>query len=171
MVKPLYRDWTQEQVNKDFSYVDGVLFWATGPSRGKKAGWVDPHEYTLVRYKNKLVRAHNLVWLMFYGKWPDFEIDHSDNNPSNNRIENLRQASRAENCSNQKLQKRRLGKFKGVHENKTSYYVKIKKDGKQHNLGSYQNELEAAMIYNVWAEKMFGRFAHFNKVFEDVDTW
>lgn len=168
-MKPKFREWTQEQVQQDFNYFEGFLYWKTGPMKGKLAGWVDKFGYTNVRYKNVLVKSHNLIWLHQYGSWPDFEVDHVDNDPTNNKLKNLRPSSRKENCSNQRLQNRREGKFKGVHKTTgyDAFYVKIKKDGKQYYGGSYMSELEAALAYNIKAEKLFGKFAKFNKVFED----
>jgi hypothetical protein len=164
MATPKYRDWTQEQVKVDFLYQDGNLIWRSGPRRGRIAGWVDGDGYVLVRYHNTLVRAHNIIWLYFNGSWPTHEIDHMNNRPGDNRIENLRPATRGENANNQKLQSRRQGKYKGVHKNKTSYYVKIKKDGKQYNVGSFKCEKEAARAYNQKAKEFFGEFAHLNEI-------
>ncbi len=169
MVVSKQRDWSQEEVMTDFSVNErGDLVWATGPNKNKQAGWEDVDGYILIRYKGHLVRAHNLVWLRQHGLWPSFEIDHINNNPSDNTINNLREADRFLNGANQKLQKRRAGKFKGVHKNGNSYRVKIKKFGKQHNIGTFSSEFEAAMMYNFWAEKLFGEFANFNLVFEDA---
>ena len=169
MVAPKHRDWSQQEVLTDFNVdKEGNLIWATGRNKNKKAGWKDVDGYILIRYKGYLVRAHNLVWLIHYGIWPDFEIDHINNNPSDNLVDNLRKADRWSNRANQKLQIRRFGKFKGVHKNGKAYRVKIKKCGKQYNIGSFDNELEAAMTYNLWAKELFGEFANFNLVFEDA---
>lgn len=46
------------------------------------------------------LKAHRVAWFLSHGKWPDNLIDHIDGNPSNNRIENLRDCSDAENCRN-----------------------------------------------------------------------
>lgn len=164
MVKPLFRYWTQQEVQRDFNYLDGVMYWATGPRKGKVAGWLDERNYVLIRYKDKLVRSHNLVWLYHKGVWPDFELDHINNDPLDNRIENLRPADRNEQSANQKLQSRRAGKYKGVHKNDTSYYVKIKKNGKQYHVGSFKTEVEAALAYNKKAIELFGEFARLNEV-------
>jgi len=41
--------------------------------------------------------AHRLAWLMHYGKFPDFTIDHINHNPGDNRISNLRDVPLVEN--------------------------------------------------------------------------
>lgn len=162
---PKMRQWTQEEVMEDFSYgTDGHLVWNHGPRRGKVAGWTDAQGYLLIRYKGVLVRAHNLVWLLYYGAWPTFEIDHINNNTSDNTIFNLRSSDRMSNGANQKLQTRRAGKFKGVYENASGYYVKIKRNGKQVYVGSYKTEAQAAKAYNEAAIFMFGEFAKLNDI-------
>jgi hypothetical protein len=144
----------------------GGLYWAVGHRKGRRAGWVDPDGYRLIRYKGELIREHNLVWFIFKKSWPDKELDHIDNNPDNNNFFNLRLVERHQNCANQKLQKRRQGKFKGVYKNRdgVSYYAKIKKGGKQYYLGSFKTELEAAEAYNKAAVEMFGEYANLNDI-------
>ena len=41
-----------------------------------------------------------LCWLLHYGDWPENTIDHIDRNPLNNKIENLRDVTQAENNRN-----------------------------------------------------------------------
>ena len=41
--------------------------------------------------------AHRLVWLLHYGHWPQFHVDHINGIRTDNRIENLRDVSRSEN--------------------------------------------------------------------------
>ena len=164
------RGWSQQDVLQDFTLREGKLFWSTGPRKGSKAGWVNKQGYSCIRYKGVLVKSHNLVWLMVNGTWPEYEVDHRDNNPSNNLPDNLRLADRKGQGSNQKLQTRRVGKFKGVHKSSSGkFYVKIKHLGKQNYFGSFDSELEAAMTYNINAEKLFGEFASLNKVFIDKE--
>lgn len=151
-------------------YKDGTIYWTKGPNKGKECGWVDQHGYRITRMGRSLVRNHHIVWYMFNNSWPESEVDHINNNPSDNRIENLRLSNRQGQGANQKLQKRREGKFKGVHQiPEGNYYVKIKKEGKtKTGLGMFTCPKEAAMVYNMWAERFFGEFANYNTVFTDV---
>lgn len=153
-----------------YSPDDGTLIWLSGPRSGKECGWVDQHGYRLVRLGEHLVRCHHLVWFIETGVWPSYEVDHVDNKPGNNRFENLRLANRNQQGSNQKLQKRRKGKWKGVHISSSGkHYVKIKHEGKSIRglPANVECAREAAMIYNLKAEEIFGPYANFNKVFED----
>jgi hypothetical protein len=52
--------------------------------------------------------AHRLAWFYVHGKWPQSGIDHRNGDIGDNRIENLREATQAQNCAN----KRGLGKLK-----------------------------------------------------------
>ena len=44
--------------------------------------------------------AHRVVWAIYYGTWPENQIDHVNGVRSDNRIENLRDASSSENSRN-----------------------------------------------------------------------
>ena len=150
----------------------GKLFWKDGPKKGREAGWVDAYGYRLTRLNKVLLRNHHIVWFFETGEWPQFEIDHKDNDTGNNKFDNLRPADRKKQGRNQKLQKRREGKWKGVHQSSSGkWYVKIKHNRK--NVTGLPGDLtcprEAAMIYNIWAEKLFGPYANFNLVFEDTE--
>jgi len=151
----------------------GKLYWESGPRKGKECGWTDRHGYRLTRVDDILVRNHHIVWLIETGEWPKQELDHINRDPSDNRFSNLRYANRHQQGRNQKLQKRREGKWKGVHITSSGKYsVKIKHKGQQiSGLGCrYEDPREAALVYNMYAERLFGPYAAFNLVFEDVDT-
>ena len=46
--------------------------------------------------------AHRLVWLYVHGRWPPQQIDHIDLDRSNNRLDNLREASNGQNCAHRR---------------------------------------------------------------------
>lgn len=69
---------------------------------GDRAGSINGQGYWRIKVDQITYMGHRLAWALYHGKSPDLEIDHIDGNPLNNRISNLREASRWENCSNVK---------------------------------------------------------------------
>jgi len=67
---------------------------------GEIAGHVDVKGYRIIKFQGKKYKAHRLIWLFIYGKWPDDEIDHINRDRLDNRIENLREADRYINMRN-----------------------------------------------------------------------
>ncbi len=67
---------------------------------GKVAGCREPSGRWRIRVEGVLHLAHRLAWLHFYGKWPQLDLDHFDCNPLNNRIANLREATKLLNAQN-----------------------------------------------------------------------
>lgn len=65
--------------------------------------------------------AHRLAWLYVHGEWPSKHLDHLNGNRTDNRIENLRQVSVAENAENTRRPHR---------DNKSGYLGVCKKRGK-----------------------------------------
>lgn len=92
------------------------------------------------------------------------ENDHINRNPCDNRKENLRFCSHAENCRNQKKRQGTSSYFKGVSwfkdRKKWGSYISI--DGKRKYLGFYINERDAAHVYDKAAKIYFKEFAHLN---------
>lgn len=47
----------------------------------------------------KNFKLHILAWFLYFGSWPTNEIDHINNIPNDNRIDNLRVVDREENLA------------------------------------------------------------------------
>lgn len=94
--------------------------------------------------------------------------DHIDGNPLNNQKSNLRICLPRQNSWNMKKQIRTVNrvtsKFKGVSwsESKKRYSCMINIHGKSIRIGTYHNEKEAALAYNVAASFAFREFANLN---------
>lgn len=91
-----------EQATALFRYDEetGFLWWKkTGMGRqiSKPVGCMDHLGYKRVMVDYKMYLTHRIIWLLNYGEWPKDQIDHIDRDPSNNRLNNLRDVSRSIN--------------------------------------------------------------------------
>jgi hypothetical protein len=106
---------TLEQVEAllELRLPESVFYWRVRPSlrsrvrAGSKAGYLTKDGYIEIRINGGNFRSHRLVWFVTYGKFPDNHIDHIDGNPSNNKIENLRDVTNKVNHQNMSKQNRR----------------------------------------------------------------
>lgn len=102
--------------------------------------------------------AHQLIWKMVYDQDPPGDIDHKDMDRSNNRLSNLRVATRSENLHNSTARANRSG-YKGVSQNGSGYMAKITRAGRQIYLGTFVTALEASRAYAAAAKEIYGRFS------------
>ena len=93
-------------------------------------------------------------------------VDHKNNNGLDNRKNNIRNCTYAENARNQKLSKRSSTGFKGVSWKKSheKFCANIKIGKKQIHLGLFACKIEAARAYNEAALKYHGEFACLNPI-------
>lgn len=82
--------------------------------RGAEAGTTDRYGYRRLSVDGKVYLAHRLAWLYQTGAWPSGAIDHINQVRDDNRWENLREASPAENGANAATRSVRDGR-RGVH--------------------------------------------------------
>ncbi len=157
---------TQEQLKTLLSYdpETGVFVWINPASRrvkiGDIAGKVDYHKYVKIRVNYILYPAHRLAWLYIHGTFPENEIDHKNGVKSDNRISNLRPATRSENCMHRKILSSSKSKIKGVSWNKRDkkWIARCSVNGTRHLLGYFDNPEEASIIYQEFAKKNHGEF-------------
>jgi len=111
-------------------------------------------EYTFVclskNNKKHVKYIHILVAEAFLYHEPNghkLVVDHINNNPLDNRVDNLQIITQRENLSKDKNNK--YSDYTGVSWNKTSkkWVAKIYCNGKNHHLGYFKNELDAKVAY------------------------
>lgn len=104
--------------------------------------------------------AHRLAWLYIYGYFPN-EIDHEDGNGLNNKIDNLRDVSHAENSKNLKHRKDNTSGVMGViwFKQTNKWRAQIMVNQKTVYLGYYKN-FNDAIIARKMAEYELGFHAN-----------
>ena len=151
---------SQEKLKELFDYdpSSGSLLWkiiknshAGKAKPGRIAGAAGGNGYLVIGIDRKRFFAHRLVWLWHYGVWPKHQIDHINGNRTDNRIENLREATLEENRQNTRDRKNNTG-FRGVYFNARPgrvkrYSASIAVNGKTKSLGYYLTKEEAHSAY------------------------
>lgn len=150
----------------------GKLFWRDDwypKSRTtNEVGWIDHPEskhngYVRFHHRGKMFMGHRVAWLLHYGEWPPEEIDHVDGDGTNNRIDNLRLSSRAENTRNRKKYKNNKTGYKGVSVGRNGRYVsQIAFQKERFIVGYFSCPIEAARAYDRKAIELHGQYAKTN---------
>lgn len=98
--------------------------------------------------------VHRVVWAIANKQDPGkFDVDHVDRNRTNNRPQNLRLATRSQNCANRQTKgftRRRNGK----------YLAYVYKNYRQIFLGSFGTAEEARAAHEAAKIQLFGDYAH-----------
>lgn len=134
--------------------------------QGRVAGTKASSNSISISVNGEHYQAHRLAWVYENGPIPPgMEVDHIDNDPSNNMISNLRLASSSEQKMNKRIQSNSRSGLKGAyyhacHKGK-KWRSQIKAGGALHFLGYYHTAEEAHEAYKHAAAKHFGEFARF----------
>lgn len=88
-----------------------------------------------------------------------YVIDHINRNKLDNRLENLRVITSRENSYNRTKSKNSNNTYKGVKKNGNKFSACISKDGVKREIGGFDTEEDAAKVYDMMAEELFGEFA------------
>lgn len=151
----------QVMIHDLLEYRDGQLFWRVTRGRqkaGNRAGYLCANGRRYVKIDEKLMLEHRVIWMMHHEEMPEF-LDHVDGNPLNNRIENLRPATKQQNAMNRKVHCTNKLQIKGVQTRgcKFASYIWVDKTNKY--LGIFDTAEEASMAYQQAAQKHFKEFA------------
>lgn len=129
---------------------------------GKLAGNRTPFGYQRIKINKSLYLAHRLAWKLENGEDPgEFEVDHIDLNPQNNRPGNLRLATHGKNQCNGGPYKNNKSGYRGVYWSvrDKKYIAQIQCNKKSTTIGRFSSEIEAAKAYDDAAIRLFGEFA------------
>ena len=114
----------------------------------RKSGQISRLDGQILRKK---YYAHRIAWLIYYGEWPKIQIDHINQDPTDNRIKNLRDVTNAENGKNQRLRSNNTSGYIGVsfYKGKKKYAAELVINGVKKWLGYYDTVEEAAAVRKI----------------------
>ena len=144
----------------------GALNWKCPPRRGVgagPAGCINADGYKIVGYGGREYMATHLIWFLQTGEWPEHGVDHKSRNKTDDRWDNLRPATYAQNNRNMGLRKDNKTGVRGVEfiERNTlnPYVTRIGVDGTQIKLGCYPSLEEAKLVREAAELKYHGEFS------------
>jgi hypothetical protein len=128
---------------------------------GDLAGSPTWNKYWRIAVDGREYPAHRLAWLYVYGSVPaHLEIDHKDRCKTNNRIANLRLATRSQNQNNIPSRRDSLVPLKGVTKHPDGkFQAQIKVNGRSRYLGLFTSAEAAHAAYSAVAAASHGEFA------------
>ena len=149
------------------------------PVAGGLIALVDPEDYDRVmrhrwhlsgmsprmRYAETEIDGRKVVMhRLILGTPPDRVVRHLNGVRLDNRRENLCTLSPGERCHSAKRRPGTSSRFKGVswHVRINRWVANIAVDGRQHYLGTFTDEREAALAYNRAAALYYGEHAFVN---------
>ena len=139
----------------------GTLRWKVRVSQsmlaGSIAGTTDSYGYVRVIIDKRTYRAHRLAWLIVHGQWPENELDHKNLLRSDNRLSNLREATRSQNMFNKKVYANNTSGHTGISKRGSKFRAVYGRNGRPVAIGTFAT-LEAAIAAREAAIAYRGEF-------------
>jgi hypothetical protein len=159
---------TAQRLREVLSYdpETGVFTWAKmigqRCSVGTRAGilYRDRRPRRSIAIDGRRYPEHNLAWLYMTGEFPTHEIDHINNDATDNRWTNLRPATRAQNNQNTRRRLDNTTGYKGVNLHEGRYAARIQVNKKRIFLGHFDTPEEAYAARCKAAQEYHGEFSN-----------
>lgn len=119
------------------------------------------HGYRVGNVNYKLCMAHRVIWAIVHGEYPEYDVDHINGNRGDNRLINLRAATRSQNNCNSGTRKDNKSGYRGVsfHSQYGKWEARIYADKKKYPLGFFETAEEAAEAYRLASLRLHGEFS------------
>ena len=157
----------------DYDPETGVLTWKPRPREmfrqsghcgrwnacfsGMPAGSRTKSGYLRIEILGRSHYAHRVAWAIHFGEWPQGQIDHENGRRDDNRTENMRDVTNAENHRNKKTPRTNTSGVIGVfwENQRKKWHAQVEVAGRLIHLG-YFHSLDAAAAARKDAEQRFG---------------
>lgn len=160
---PLTKGYVALVDDEDFEWLNQ---WEWSAIKSKHSKTVYARRFGVIDGKWHTILMHRLILRLGFFKEDPRLTDHKDRNGLNNQKTNLRVATYSQNQYNKISSSNRKSKYKGVTATKWGTWIAQLSHKGQQFQQHYQEELEAAVAYDVMARKYAGEFALCN--FPDV---
>lgn len=146
---------TQERLKEIIEYFpeSGIFVWRSDRGRargGRVAGTLSREGYIVIWADGKAYKAHRLAFLYMTGECPKQETDHINGIRTDNRWQNLREATKHQNAINKKT-----GRGYYQMPGSEKFMARVKVHGKIIYLGTHVTEALAHEAYIEGCKKYF----------------
>jgi hypothetical protein len=157
-----------EEIRKLLHYCPktGIFTWKQKrggkATQGMRAGTTGSRGYEMIALHKTRFRSHRLAFALVTGRWPTNEIDHINGDTSDNRWDNLREATRSQNMQNIGARKTNITGIKGISwsKGKGKWHARTRDGEKEIHVGYYDTLQEAALAVKNKREELHGNYAH-----------
>lgn len=151
---------TQQRLQELFDYQNGQFINRKTNAVCSPAPITKYHRYNRIVIDGKAYAFHRMVFLYHKGYLPKI-IDHIDNDRTNNKIENLREATQQQNCLNRIAHKNNRSGYKNVfwHSSMNKWSVQISISRKRRIFGYFDDVELAGLVAEEARDKFHGEYA------------
>lgn len=142
----------------------GQLTWIkrrSGIHVGQVAGSLDKSTgYIKIKFDGVHYKAHRLIWFYEHGEMPNDCIDHINQIKTDNRISNLRLATKKQNKENSPIYKNNKSGFRGISwvEPSKKWRAAVSHNKKVIYLGLYDDINEASKVVELKRLELFTHY-------------
>jgi len=142
--------------NGKIALIDDEDYDRVSALRWKEVGGYAAHNYTKAG-KTHTLYMHRMITNALVG----MKVDHINHDALDNQKANLRVCTHAQNHMNRVKVSGTSSLYKGVTWNKAlgKWKAYISYEGKFRHIGYFDNEIHAAISYDLWSHALFGQYA------------